>query len=108
MSITNWEPASISAACSQVAKGTITSTKTRTDTVLVTAVETSTASSTMTVTATSTITVMESRPLSTDGRCGYEFRGQTCGGVCCSVWGWCGGGEDWCSWGCRSQFGTCW
>ncbi|KAK1826954.1 hypothetical protein QBC39DRAFT_394045 [Podospora conica] len=47
---------------------------------------------------------------STDGTCGH---GVTCAGTrfgaCCSPFGYCGTGDDYCqiSWGCQPEFGSC-
>ncbi|KAH3996451.1 hypothetical protein HBI56_138110 [Parastagonospora nodorum] len=73
---------------------------------------------TPTSTATPTPTTTSSAPpvptnVSTNGRCGAEGSGMTCSGStygrCCSDYGWCGTGDDFClpSWGCRPQFGSC-
>jgi hypothetical protein len=51
--------------------------------------------------------------VSTNGRCGAEGSGTTCSGStygrCCSDYGWCGSGDDFClpSYGCRPDFGSC-
>ena len=40
----------------------------------------------------------------TDGRCGYHHNDQSCGDTgCCSVWGYCGWGEN----NCNAQTGAC-
>ncbi|PSK60533.1 Chitin deacetylase [Elsinoe australis] len=48
-------------------------------------------------------------PTTSDGQCGAN--GRTClgsfSGNCCSQWGWCGSGADYCGTGCQSGFGTC-
>ncbi|KAG0639700.1 hypothetical protein HOY80DRAFT_961631 [Tuber brumale] len=45
---------------------------------------------------------------SPDGTCGGQ-NGYRCtsGSPCCSQWGWCGSGSEYCGSGCQSSFGTC-
>ena len=56
---------------------------------------------------------------STDGRCGPLGKYQSCSSGCCSRWGWCGSGSQWCDCGsdslseesfgvnCDERFGRC-
>ncbi|KAK8254637.1 hypothetical protein HDK77DRAFT_497127 [Phyllosticta capitalensis] len=46
-----------------------------------------------------------------DGACGAQAGGQTClnapSGRCCSQYGYCGAGDDFCGTGCQSAYGNC-
>jgi hypothetical protein len=44
--------------------------------------------------------------VSTTGKCGNGF-GICPGTECCSQYGWCGSGLDWCGTGCQPDFGKC-
>ncbi|KAI1495974.1 hypothetical protein F5X99DRAFT_401813 [Biscogniauxia marginata] len=107
VSISRWESASISAACSQVATGTNTVTATNTIT-SPTTVTTATNTQTQTVTATAYTTTVITIRQGTDGRCGPNHNYQSCGSACCSMFDWCGGASSWCSSGCQPLFGKCW
>ncbi|EAT88523.1 hypothetical protein HBI56_127470 [Parastagonospora nodorum] len=52
------------------------------------------------------------KPVSKNARCGEKFGGATCQGSkwgnCCSPYGYCGSGKDYCeAKKCRKNFGTC-
>jgi len=67
----------------------------------------STTINTIATTITTTITITAS-PTSTDGKCGKEY-GNCSSDYCCSIYGWCGKSDDYCSVsrGCQSKFGKC-
>ncbi|CAD7957328.1 unnamed protein product [Amoebophrya sp. A120] len=45
---------------------------------------------------------------SSNGRCGPQFGDTACKTGCCSAFGWCGSGHDWCDCGvCQAEFGRC-
>ncbi|ORX44874.1 glycoside hydrolase/deacetylase [Piromyces finnis] len=55
----------------------------------------------------STTTNPSSRSISYDGRCGSS-NGKKCPeNQCCSKYGWCGNGSNYCSTGCQSKYGIC-
>ncbi|ORX78353.1 hypothetical protein BCR32DRAFT_235133, partial [Anaeromyces robustus] len=46
--------------------------------------------------------------LSTDGRCGIVFGNTVCPeGQCCSKFGYCGTGKEYCGSNCQSEYGEC-
>jgi len=45
---------------------------------------------------------------STDNKCGKANGNKVCAdGKCCSIYGWCGGGQSYCGNGCQQSFGQC-
>ncbi|KAF1946371.1 hypothetical protein EJ02DRAFT_330143, partial [Clathrospora elynae] len=53
-----------------------------------------------------------SKPVSTNGRCGSQYGGQTCQGSgfgnCCSQYGFCGSTKGYCvATTCQNDFGSC-
>ncbi|KAJ5624387.1 hypothetical protein N7510_000696 [Penicillium lagena] len=44
---------------------------------------------------------------STDGKCGFSSSSKCPDGQCCSQYGNCGSGDDFCQAGCLSDYGTC-
>lgn len=108
-SIARWEAASISAACSKVATGTLTVSETSTITSLTTVATVVVSTQTVSDISPAATVVQVVPGLSRDGRCGPSYGNQNCGDYCCSAFSWCGGGDDWClrAWGCNDQFGQC-
>ncbi|OAL51740.1 hypothetical protein IQ07DRAFT_488273, partial [Pyrenochaeta sp. DS3sAY3a] len=52
------------------------------------------------------------KPVSTDARCGSQYKNQTCQGSafgsCCSTYGYCGSTTPYCAANtCQSEYGTC-
>lgn len=70
---------------------------------------TSTSSSSSTSSSTSTTLPVVTGTISTDGTCGKDSVNKyICPvGECCSVYGWCDVGPEYCGVGCQSAFGTC-
>jgi len=56
-----------------------------------------------------TLKMAPTTTISTDGRCGEKL-GKCPTGQCCSKYGWCGTGDDFCDIkkGCNSKYGGCW
>ncbi|KAK8189685.1 hypothetical protein BKA81DRAFT_275546, partial [Phyllosticta paracitricarpa] len=58
------------------------------------------------------VTSSSSSLLPASSTCGANAGGQTCAnapsGRCCSLYGYCGTGADFCGAGCQSMFGECW
>ncbi|KLU84449.1 hypothetical protein MAPG_03491 [Magnaporthiopsis poae ATCC 64411] len=86
--------------------GAVTTSSTTTTTA------TSTRSSTTRTTSTSTSTAPRPSDVSRDGRCGEENGRQRCTGSdygqCCSQFGWCGDGPEYCdSRTCQADWGIC-
>ncbi|KAK8226641.1 hypothetical protein HDK77DRAFT_495931, partial [Phyllosticta capitalensis] len=63
------------------------------------------------VSSSSTASSASSSPTYGQGACGPLAGGQTCAnsfsGPCCSEYGYCGTGPDFCGTGCQPQYGTC-
>ncbi|KAK4197557.1 putative chitine binding protein [Triangularia verruculosa] len=89
---------------------TSTTSTTTTSTTSTTIRSTTSTTSTTSVAPTPTLVLPPGQRSSTDGRCG---NGQNCLGSnfgrCCSQFGWCGDGDQFCPYivGCQSEFGYC-
>ncbi|ORX44802.1 hypothetical protein BCR32DRAFT_298657 [Anaeromyces robustus] len=57
---------------------------------------------------TTKISTSTNKPISTNGRCGVDFKNSICpDSLCCSQYSYCGDTEEHCGTGCQSEFGKC-